>query len=156
MKMKILHLILVTLMIIACSSSKTGKETLQLDIEVTELHSWLNLIPESPGKFHLLGELKITNLGSEIVEELKLNKIIIYSDKEVVYSFYPFFNLKDLSEVNSIELGGSKEYTFGVESGLKADERLMANNLIDIKMKFISGSQFYQLNLNDIIVERAY
>jgi hypothetical protein len=32
----------------------------------------------------------------------------------------------------------------------------MANNLINITMKFISGSEFYQLNLNDIIVEQAY
>jgi len=156
MKLKILHLILVTLTLIACSSSKTGKETLQLDIEVTELHSWLNLMPGSPGKFHLLGELKITNPGNEVIEELKLDKIIIYSNKVLVYSFYPFFNLKDSSEVNSIEPGGSKEYTFGVESGLKIDERLMANNLIDIKMKFIIGSKFYQMNLNDIIVEQAY
>jgi len=143
-------------MLIACSSSKTGKETLQLDIEVSELHTWLNLMPGSPGKFHLLGELKIINSGSEVIEEIKLDKIIIYSDKEVVYSFYPFFNLKDLSEVNSIEAGGSKEYTFGVESGLKVDGRLMTNNHIDIKMNFISGSEYYQLNLNDIIVEQAF
>jgi len=156
MKMKILHLILVTLTIIACSSSKTGKETLQLDIEVSELHTWLNLMPGSPGKFHLLGELKITNPGNEVIEELKLDKIIIYSNKVLVYSFYPFFNLKDSSEVNSIESGGSKEYTFGIESGLKVDERLMTNNLIDIKMKFVSGSEYYQLNLNDIIVEQAF
>ncbi|MEE9450360.1 MAG: hypothetical protein V3V72_09950 [Ignavibacteriaceae bacterium] len=156
MKMKILHLILVTLMFIACSSTKTGEDTLQLDIEVSDLYTWLNLMPGSPGKFHLLGELKITNPGNEVIEELKLNKIIISSNKELVYSFYPFFNLKDLSEVNSIEPGGSREYAFGVESGLKVDKRLMANNLIDIKMKFISGSKFYQLNLNDIIVEQAY
>ena len=156
MKMKILHLILVTLTLIACSSSKTGEEKLQLDIEVNELHPWLNLMPGSPGKFHLLGELKITNPDSEVIEEIKLDKIIIYSDKEVVYSFYPFFNLKDLSEVNSIESGGNKEFTFGVESGLKVDERLMINNLIDIKMNFISDSKYYQLNLNDIIVEQAF
>ena len=156
MKMKILHLILVTFIFIACSSTKTGEEMLQLDIEVSDLHTWLNLMPGSPGKFHLLGELKITNPGSDVIEELKLDKIIIYSNKELVYSFYPFFNLKDRSGVNSIEPGGSKEYVFGVESGLKIDKRLMTNNLIDVKMKFISGSQFYQLNLNDIIVERAY
>ena len=156
MKVKILHLIIVALMLFACSSTKTSEDTLQLDIEVTDLHTWLNLMPGSPGKFHLLGELKITNPGSDIIEELKLNKIIIYSDKKVVYSFYPFFNLKDLSEVNSIEPGESKEYTFGVEAGLKADERLMANNHIDIKMKFISDSKYYQLNLNDIIVEQAF
>ncbi|RKY92304.1 MAG: hypothetical protein DRQ01_06505 [Ignavibacteriae bacterium] len=154
--MKILHLILVTLTLIACSSSKTGEEKLQLDIEVSELHSWLNLMPGSPDKFHLLGELKITNLSSEVIEELKLDKIIIYSNKDVVYSFFPFLNLKDLSEVNSIESGGNKEFTFGVESGLKVDKRLMENNLIDIKMKFISGSEYYQLNLNDIIVEQAF
>jgi len=156
MKMKILHFILITLMLIACSSTKTGEETLHLDIEVSDLHSWLNLMPGSPGKFHLLGELKITNPGSDVIEELKLDKIMIYSSKELVYSFYPFFNLKDLSEVNSIEPGGSKDYTFGVESGLKVDKKLMVNNLIDIKMKFISRSKSYQLKLNDIIVEQAY
>ncbi len=58
--------------------------------------------------------------------------------------------------MNSIEPGSSNEYVFGVESGLKVDERLMANNLIDITMKFISGSEYYQLNLNDIVVEQAY
>jgi hypothetical protein len=58
--------------------------------------------------------------------------------------------------VNPIEPGGSKEYVFGVESGLKVYERLMANNLIDITMKFISGLKFYQLNFNNIIVEQAY
>jgi hypothetical protein len=156
MKMKILHLILVTFVFFACASTKTDEETLKIKIEVSDLSSWLNLMPGSPGKFHLLGELKITNHGNEVIEELKLNKIIINSNKELVYSFYPYFKLKDLSERNSIEPNGSKEYVFGVESGLKADERLMANNLIDIKMNFISDSKYYQLNLNDIIVERAY
>ena len=93
---------------------------------------------------------------SQVIEELKLDKIKVYSDKELIYSFYPFFNLKNLSEVNSIEPGGSKEYTFGVESGLKVDDRLMTDNLIDIEMKFISDLKFYQLNLNDIVVEQAY
>ncbi|MBT8386884.1 MAG: hypothetical protein KJO12_05685 [Ignavibacteria bacterium] len=154
--MKSLHLILVTFMLIACASTKTGEETLQLDIEVKELNSWLNLMPGNPGKFHLLGELKVTNPGSKVIEELKLDKIKIFSDKELVYSFYPYFELKDLSGVNSIEPGSSNEYVFGVESGLKVDERLMANNLVDITMKFISGSENYHLNLNDIVVEQAY
>lgn len=154
--MRISPLILVTFMFIACSSTKTGEETLQLNIEVTDLHSWLNLMPGSPGKFHLLGELEITNPGSNTIEELKLDKIKIYSNKKLVYSFYPFFTLKDLSEENFIEPDGSKEYTFGVESGLKVDERLMKNNLIDIKMKFISDSKYYQLNLDNIKVEQAY
>jgi hypothetical protein len=140
----------------ACASTKTVEETLELDIEVIELHSWLNLMPGSPGKFHLLGELKITNPGSENIEELKLDKIIVYSSKELVYSFYPFFKLKGLSEVNSIEPESSKIYSFGVESGLKIDERLMSNNIIDITMKFISGSEFFQLDLDSITVEQAY
>ncbi len=104
----------------------------------------------------LLGELKINNPGSEVIKELKLDKIKVYSDKEFVYSFYPFFKLKDLSETNSIESGSGKIYIFGVESGLKIDERLMTINLIDITMKFISGSEFFQLDLNNIVVEQAY
>jgi len=154
--MRILYLILVIFIFIGCSSTKSGKETFQLDVEVTDLYAWLNLMPGSPGKFHLLGELKITNPGNHVIEELKLDKIKVYSDKELVYSFYPFFNQKDLSKVNSIEPGGSREYTFGVESGLKVDDRLMTDNLIDIEMKFISDLKFYQLNLNDIVVEQAY
>jgi len=154
--MKISPLILITLMLISCSSIKSGKETLQLDIEVSDIHSWLNLMPGSPGKFHLLGELKIKNTGIEVIEELKLDKIKVYSNKEMIYSFYPFFKLKDHSEVNSMKPGESNEYVFGVESGLKIDERLMTNNLIDIKMKFISGLKYYQLSLDSITVEQAY
>jgi len=156
MMIKSLHLILVTFLFMACVSTKTGEETLQLDIEVSDFHSWLNLMPGSSGKFHLLGELKIKNTGIKVIEDLKLDKIKVYSNKELVYSFYPFFKLKDLSSLNTIAPGESNEYTFGVESGLKVDERLMANNLIDITMKFISGSEFYLLNLNDITVEQAY
>jgi len=156
MVVKNLHLILVTFFFIACASTKTGEEKLPLDIEVSDLHSWLNLMPGSPGKFHVLGELKIKNTGIKVIEDLKLDKIKVYSNKELVYSFYPFFKPKDLSDVNSIAPGGIKEYTFGVESSFKVDERLMANNIIDISMKFISGSEFYLLNLNDIIVEQAY
>lgn len=154
--MKISPLILISLMLISCSSIKSGKETFKLDIEVNDIHSWLNLMPGSPGKFHLLGKLKIINTGIEVIEELKLDKIKVYSNKELVYSFYPFFKLNDLSEVNSMKPGESNEYVFGVESGLKIDERLMTNNLIDIKMKFISGLKYYQLSLDSITVEQAY
>ena len=156
MMIKGLHLILIAFMFIACASTKTGEETLQLDIEVSDLHSWLNLMPGSPGKFHLLGELIITNTGKEVIENLKLDKVKVYSNKELAYSFYPFFRLKDKAEKNSIEPGGQKVYAMGVDSALTVDERLMANNIIDITMKFISGSEFYPLKLIEIIVEKAY
>lgn len=155
--MKIFYILLISLATFACSSGKPGEDNiLQIEVDVSDLNCWLNLMPGKPGKFHLLGELTIKNKGSEVIEELKLDKIGVFSSKELVYSFPPFFNLKNLNEANSIEPGSSKEFTFGIDTGLKADERLMANNLIDIEMKFICGSEFYQLQLNDIIVEQAY
>lgn len=156
MKLRYLYIFLVSLTMFGCSSSKPGEEALQIEIDVTDLHSWLNLMPGNPGKFYLLGEVSIANTGSEVIEELKLDKIRIYSGKELVYSFYPFFNLKNLNEVNLIEPDNSKEYTFGIDSGLNIDERLMSNNIIDVEMKFISGSDFFILKLNKITVEQAF
>ncbi len=154
--LKLFLFILISVFLLSCSSAKSGNETLQIEVDVADLYCWLNLMPGNPGRFHLLGDLIITNISSDTIKELNLEEVKVYSNNELVYSFKPFFNLKNNYEVNSIEIGNGKEYTFGVDSGLNADERLLANNIVKIEMRFYSEKKIFIYTINNIVVEQAY
>jgi hypothetical protein len=56
----------------------------------------------------------------------------------------------------SLKTGMENEYTFGIEDGLKIDERLDKNKFLSINLNFISDKGSYSYSIDSVKVEEAY
>jgi len=149
--------LLVILFITSCASSEKANVELSLKVVKSEINAWLNLIPGvSPGKFHLTGDVSLRNISDEDIKNINLDNITVYSSKEVIYSFKPYFTHISEEDNFKLETGVDKVFTFGIEDGLKIDERLDKNRIININLNFISDKGSYSYSVDSVKVEEAY
>jgi hypothetical protein len=149
--------LLVILLIISCASSEKAKVEEYLDVVTSEINAWLNLMPGiSPGKFHLTGNVSIQNKSDEEIKNINLDNITIYSSGEVIYSFKPYFTPRKRGDNFSLKTGMVKVFRFGMEEGLKIDERLDKNKFLNINLNFISDKGSYSYAIDSVKVEEAY
>ena len=149
--------LLVTLFITSCASSEKANVELSLEVVKSEINAWLNLMPGvSPGKFHLTGDVSLQNNSDEEIKNINLDNITVYSSGDVIYSFKPYFTHKIEGDNFSLKTGMEKVFTFGIEDGLKIDERLGKNKFININLNFISNKGSYSYSVDSIKVEEAY
>jgi len=151
-------IILILLLLISnCACSQKTKADLLLKVVKIEINSWLNLMPGvSPGKFHLTGKVTLQNLGDENINDISLNKITVYSSEEVIYTFKPFFK-NNLEEDNfNLKKGMTKIFRFGLAEGLKIDDRIITNKLINIKLNFVSDIGSYSYLVNNVELTEAF
>ena len=149
-------ILLVILLITSCASLEKANVEL-LEVAKSEINAWLNLMPGvSPGKFHLTGEVTLQNLSDEEIKNISLDIITVYSSEEVIYSFKPYFTHKLEGDNFSLKTGMVKVFRFGMEKGLKIDERLGNNKFININLNFISDKGSYSYSVDSVKVEEAY
>ncbi len=150
-------ILLVILLITSCASSEKANVELSLEVLKSEINAWLNLMPGvSPGKFHLTGDVSLQNNNDEELNNINLDNITVYSSGEVIYSFKPYFIHKMEGDNFSLKTGMEKVFTFGIENGLKIDERLGKNKFININLNFISDKGSCSYSIDSIKVEEAY
>ena len=141
----------------SCASSEKANVEESLEVTKIEIDAWLNLMPGvSPGKFHLTGDVFLQNISDEEIKNINLDNITVYSSEEVIYSFKPYFTPKIEGDNFSLKTGMEKVFTFGIEDGLKIDERLDKNNFININLNFISDKGSYSYSVDIVKVEEAY
>jgi len=149
-------ILLVILLITSCASSEKANVEL-LEVAKSEINAWLNLMPGvSPGKFHLTGEVTLQNLSDEEIKNISLDIITVYSSEEVIYSFKPYFAPRKRGDNFSLKTGMVKVFRFGMEEGLKIDERLSKNKIININLNFISDKGSYSYSVDSVKVEEAH
>ena len=149
--------LLVILFITSCASSEKANVELLLEVKKSEINAWLNLMPGvSPGKFHLTGDISLQNNSDEEIKNINLDNITVYSSKEVIYSFKPYFHPRKRGDNVSLKIGMVKVFRFGMEEGLKIDERLGKNKFIKINLNFISDKGGYSYSVDSVKVEDAY
>jgi len=149
--------LLVTLFITSCASSEKANVELSLEVVKSEINAWLNLMPGvSPGKFHLTGDVSLQNNSDEEIKNINLDNITVYSSGDVIYSFKPYFHPRKRGDNFSLKTGVVKVFRFGMEEGLKIDERLDKNKFININLNFISNKGSYSYSVDSIKVEEAY
>jgi len=149
--------LLLTLFITSCASSEKTKTELSLEVVNNKINSWLNLMPGvSPGKFHLTGDVSLQNNSDEEITNINLDNITVYSSEEVIYSFKPYFKPRKRGDNFSLKTGMVKVFRFGMEEGLKIDERLDNNKFININLNFISDKGSYSYSIDSVKVEEAY
>ncbi len=150
-------LLLIPSIISSCASSEKVNYNLNLSIVKREINAWLNLMPgTSRGKFHLTGEITLKNRGSDEIKNIELNNITVYSNEDVVYTLTPYFSTKNKKDNYNLGINKEKIFSFGSDNVLKIDERLEINNLINIKLEFISEQGNIHFTFREIEVERAY
>ena len=110
----------------------------------------------SPGKFHLTGEVTLQNLSDEEFTNINLDNITVYSSEKVIYSFKPYFTHKLKGDNFSLKSGMNKVFAFGIEDGLKIDEKLDKNKFININLNFISDKGSYSYSVDSVKVEEAH
>jgi len=139
------------------SSSEKAKDELSLEVVKIKINAWLNLMPGvSPGMFHLTGEITLKNLSDKEIKNINLDNITVYSSKEVVYSFEPFFIHKMEDDNFNLKTGMNKVFTFGIEEGLKIDKRLEESKFINLNLNFVSDKGSYSYPVDSIEVVKAY
>jgi hypothetical protein len=144
-------------LITSCAHSKKTKTESLLEVVNIEINAWLDLMPGvSPGKFHLTGEVTLQNINDEEIKDISLTKITVYSSDDVVYSFKPYFTNKMEGNNFNLEKGITKVFRFGIVEGLKIDERIADNKIINIKLIFVSNKGSYSYSADSIQVEEAY
>ena len=149
--------LLVIFFITSCASSEKANNDLSLKVVKSEINAWLNLMPGvSPGKFHLTGEVSLRNISDEEIKNINLDNITVYSSGEVIYSFKPYFHPRKRGDNVSLKIGMVKVFRFGMEEGLKIDERLDKNKFININLNFISDKGSYAYSVDSVKVEEAY
>ncbi len=153
----ILIILLVILFITSCVSSEKAKVRVSLEVVKSEINAWLNLMPGvSPGKFHLTGDVSLQNLSDEEIKSISLDNITVYSSEEVIYSFKPYFTPRKRGGNFILKTGMVKVFRFGMEEGLKIDERLSKNKFININFNFISDKGSYPYSIDSVKVQEAY
>jgi len=153
----ILIILLVILFITSCVSSEKAKVRVSLEVVKSEINAWLNLMPGvSPGKFHLTGDVSLQNLSDEEIKSISLDNITVYSSEEVIYSFKPYFTPRKRGGNFILKTGMVKVFRFGMEEGLKIDERLGKNKFINIDFNFISDKGSYPYSIDSVKVQEAY
>jgi hypothetical protein len=145
------------ILITSFSCSEKVNTELLLEVKMIDINAWLNLMPGvSPGKFHLTGEVILQNQSDEEIKNISLNNITVCSSDEVIYSFKPYFTQKMEEDNLNLKTGMDKIFGFGIAEGLKIDERLAKNKIIDINFNFVSDKGSYSYSVDSIELEEAY
>src|SRR5690606_5805848 len=76
------------LFLLNCSGMKEVKDA-HPEIKILEINSWLNLMPGGPGSFHLSGELAVHLADDDMIFDINISEISVYSNQELLYRFKP-------------------------------------------------------------------
>ncbi|MCJ7554049.1 MAG: hypothetical protein MUO34_09210 [Ignavibacteriaceae bacterium] len=141
---------------ISCSGSKEVNNV-DVEVKILEVNAWLNLMPGfSPGSFHLSGEFAVYSDTNNVIMDVKLEEILVYSNDELLYDIKPVFKYSRNEPDYSLSPKNIEVYQFYNESELEIKEVLMANNLINVEIKFIVEDEEINLTIDDVEVTRAY
>ncbi len=113
-------------------------------------------MPGSGHKFFVAGKYSIRNNSDSTLKKVELKQIIIYQDKNLIYSFTPFVNDLTMSESTAFTPRQSRDFMFGTDPGLKLNNKLNSEKNVSAKFTFISGDKILELISDNIKIEKVY
>ncbi len=142
----------------ACSAKMSNDTKINLSVEVLKSNAWVNLMPGMNMKptFHLIGEVKIINNSGDIIKDINLQEVYIYSDSILVYKFIPEFKSKENDSTNSIFPSAEKIFTFNSPKGLVLKKELNQQKLCNALLKFSSEGKTIDCMIENIKIEKVY
>lgn len=133
----------------ACSNCKISKTDLGTNVEITDLQTWLNLMPGGNPSFHFSGEYKVTSGNPE---NFTLKNVKVFSDKEELYSVIP--SVRD--KYNESSMQSSLEFQFFSESGLAVKAILLTKEKLDFVLEFDIEGNLINKFVEQVELVRAY
>lgn len=141
--------------LLSCKGLKEVDNT-EVDINIVEINSWLNLMPGGPGSFHLSGEAAVYSESDNMIINIELNEVSVYFKNDLLYAFKPVFKYSRTEPDYSPDEKRIEVYQFYTESGLEIREVLMGDNLINVELIFKIDDEEIRKSMNDVEVTRAY
>lgn len=156
MKNILFQIVLILLVSLSCSGLKEVND-MDVKIKITEINSWLNLMPGfAPGSFHLSGEFAVYYSEDNPGIDVKLQEILVLYEDELLYIINPVYKYSRTEPDYSVNPQRIDVYQFFTEGNIEIKEVLMAHNLINVKLKFIVDDEEFLIVVNDVEVTRAY
>ncbi|MFO7525480.1 MAG: hypothetical protein R6W68_08510 [Ignavibacteriaceae bacterium] len=139
----------------SCTGLKEVDGT-NVDIEIVEINSWLNLMPGGPGSFHLSGEAAIYSGTDNMIFNIDMKEVSVFTNNDLLYTFKPVFKYSRTEPDYSLNEKRIEVYQFYTESGLEIREVLMGDNRINVELIFKIDDEEIRKTMNDVEVTRAY
>lgn len=143
-----INILVLILLLSSCSASLSQKEFEELNIKISDIQSWLNLMPGGPGSFHIAGKYQLPEDLNE--KEIFLDKIVIMDKDKEIYSltaelqfFYnPEFRVK--------------EFTFSNYYQTKIEPALIKKDFVDVQLVFSVHGILFRKEINSVQLKRVY
>ena len=148
--------LLILMLTLSCSPSGQKNEIQNFEVVITEMNTWLNLMPGSPGKFFLQGEMIIKNLTGETIEDISIDNLKVYSKEKLLFNFSPILELKNQDGQKILQPHSSIEYRFRTDGGIRLGNIEILDDKVDIIFSVTGDSGKYIVDLKNINVERTY
>lgn len=124
------------------------------EYEITQVNTWLNLMPGSKAKFHLSAEESVKSPYPLDEFFLRIESVNVYQSGEIIYSFVPEMNIT----AQSIDDNGMNIYLIELklDEGLLLDEKI--NKDLSVDVEFIFPEEFDKENIliKNVELVKAY
>lgn len=153
-------IIIIILFLYSCSSEISRKDyeitdldellIQDLNLNVNEIYSWVNLMPGSESRFHITGDIDLLESIKYDIKFVKLVSVIIYHNNIEIYRISPVIQEDDTEETSS------KNIKFSTIKGLLFNRELNIDQNINIDLVFNEGSSELIYKLDNIKINKAY
>lgn len=156
-------ILIIGLSLISCSKSEKvqkdaekeipPKDTFEptINLDVQKLTGWVNLMPNSGGKFNITGEIIIPPSQKYDQAELKLNEVKILQNKEVIYSLTPTTREKAVDNIP-----GGRGLIFSTIKGVSVSPNFNTDKTFDVELVLTQGDEEFVYRVFNKKVEKAY
>jgi hypothetical protein len=152
--------IFISLLIIGCSAPEktTKRETKrytevkkfrnEVNLDIQQNASWVNLMPGSSPKFHVTGKLNLLEGDNYDNNSLELKYIKVYQNSKELYYIIPTTIERMESNLKSI--------TFSTIKGLELNDELNTKASVMFELIFVDGKEKLKYRINDVLVEEVH
>ena len=158
MKSKILYLVLIIIVFGCSSTEKTVKRDVEnydqvrkfkneLNLDIVESVSWVNLMPGTSPKFHVSGKLTLLKGENYSNDTTELKYIKIYQSGEELYYIMPKVIKNKEGDVNT--------FTYSTIKGLSIKDQLKTKEPVVFELIFLDNKEELKFRINDVQVEEV-
>ncbi len=155
---KIISVFLLGLLVLSCSESKETEKTevktkkifiQQVNLNLEEIHCWLNLMPGGKATFNVSGKLKILFSTKYDYRTMVLSNISVFQNGSEIYLIKP--TVENLTEN---DLG--KEIAFSTIRGVGIVPQLNPEKKVSLKLIFKDGSDSFTYVIENVTIEKVH
>lgn len=151
--------VMMILLLASCSSEKATKDSgyeitseslyiPDIDLSVKKIYCWANLMPGSPNRLHLTGDITLKDSFKYDSKFVKLERVNVIQNNSLLYMIKPTVQDGD-------ETWEGRNILFSTIKGILLDEMIDLNKSVNIELIFSEGSENYSYIIENVKVEQA-